>query len=214
MNPRPKKLHLLRWLPMRLVLTTAPATDGALYLTFDDGPDPEHTSRLLDLLAAHDARATFFMLGEEVERHPRIVERMVADGHVLGNHSWNHPNFTRIQWQEQREQIDATDRMLERFDGRREHLFRPPSGHFTPGLVLRLARRGRNIAYWSYDSLDYQQRSSEALVHTLRADPPRAGDVVLMHDDNAATHAALERMLPEWRAAGFALRGLPQRGRA
>jgi peptidoglycan/xylan/chitin deacetylase (PgdA/CDA1 family) len=87
MNPRPKKLRLLRWLPMRLVLTTAPAADRALYLTFDDGPDPQYTPQLLDLLAANEARASFFLLGEEVERHPGIVERMVADGHLLGNHS-------------------------------------------------------------------------------------------------------------------------------
>src|SRR5690606_693685 len=118
-------------------------------------------------------------------------ERMAAGGHLLGNHSWNHPNFTRIDWREQLAQIEATDRLLERFDGRRDHLFRPPSGHFTPALVLRFARRGRAIAYWSYDSLDYQHRPASALVETLRADPPRAGDVVLMHDDNEATLEAL-----------------------
>lgn len=210
MNPRPKKLRLLRWLPMRLVLTTAPAADRALYLTFDDGPDPQYTPPLLDLLAANEARASFFLLGEEVERHPGIVERMVADGHLLGNHSWNHPNFTRIDWREQIAQIDAADRVLERFDGHEVHLFRPPSGHFTPWMVARFARRGRGIAYWSYDSLDYQHRPADALVGTLRAHPPQAGDVILMHDDNDATLHALERMLPEWRAAGFALRALPQ----
>jgi peptidoglycan-N-acetylglucosamine deacetylase len=214
MNPRPKKLRLLRWLPMRLVLTTAPSADRALYLSFDDGPHPDYTPRLLDLLAAHDARASFFLLGEEVERHPDIVERIVAEGHLLGNHSWNHPNFTRIDWREQLAQIEATDRVLERFDGRSEHVFRPPSGHFTPSLVARFALRKRGIAYWSYDSLDYQHRPTEALVGTLRADPPRAGDVVLMHDDNHATLQALERLLPEWRAAGFALRALPQRAAA
>lgn len=214
MNPRPKKLRLLRWLPTGLMLTTAPAADRALYLTFDDGPDPAYTPRLLDLLAANDARASFFLLGEEVERHPRIVERMVSDGHLLGNHSWNHPNFTRIDWREQLGQIEATDRLLERFDGRSEHLFRPPSGHFTPSLVARFAWRRRGIAYWSYDSLDYQRRPAEAMVGTFRSDPPRAGDVVLMHDDSEATLRVLERMLPEWRAAGFALRALPQKARA
>lgn len=214
MNPRPKKLRLLRWLPMRLVLTRAPAVDRALYLSFDDGPDPGYTPRLLELLARHGAQASFFLLGEEVERHPGIVERMAADGHLLGNHSWNHPNFTRIDWREQLAQIEATDRVLERFDGHRDHLFRPPSGHFTPSLVLRFARRGRGIAYWSYDSLDYQHRPAEALVQTLRANPPRAGDVVLMHDDNEATLQALERMLPEWHAAGFELRALPQQAPA
>lgn len=214
MNPRPKKLRLLRWLPMKLVLTTAAAADRALYLTFDDGPDPEYTPRLLDLLAANDACASFFLLGEEVERHAGLVERMVADGHLLGNHSWNHPNFTRIDWREQISQIEATDRVLERFDGCRHHLFRPPSGHFTLGMVVRFARRGRSIAYWSYDSLDYLHRPAEALVATLRADPPRPGDVILMHDDNDATLQALERLLPEWRAAGFTLRALPQQARA
>lgn len=196
------------------MLTTAPAADRALYLTFDDGPDPDYTPRLLDLLAANDAHASFFLLGEEAERHPRIVERMVAGGHLLGNHSWNHPNFTRIDWREQLGQIEATDRMLERFDGRREHLFRPPSGHFTPSMVARFALRGRAIAYWSYDSLDYQRKPADALVEGLRAEPPRVGDIVLMHDDSEATLQALERMLPEWRAAGFALRALPQEGRA
>jgi len=133
---------------------------------------------------------------------------------LLGNHSWNHPNFTRIDWREQLAQIEATDRVLERHDGRSDHLFRPPSGHFTASLVLRFALRKRGIAYWSYDSLDYQRRPAEALVGMLRADPPRAGDVVLMHDDSEATHQALHRMLPEWRAAGFALRVLPQRAAA
>ena len=86
MNPRPRKLKLLRWLPRSLVLTTGPAAGKALYLTFDDGPNPGHTEAVLDLLAQHDARATFFVLGEQAERHPdSCADR--AEGHALGNHS-------------------------------------------------------------------------------------------------------------------------------
>jgi peptidoglycan/xylan/chitin deacetylase (PgdA/CDA1 family) len=210
MNPRPKKLRLLRWLPRRLVLTSAPADDRVLYLTFDDGPHPEFTPRVLDLLAAHDAHASFFLLGQAAEHEPRIVERIVSEGHLIGNHSYSHPRFTKLPWSEQRAQIERTDQVLEAFDQRTQHRFRPPSGHFTMALLANFALRRRNIAYWSYDSMDYQRKPAKSLVNLMREVPPRAGDVVLMHDDNAATVGMLEQMLPEWRAQGFTIRRLPE----
>jgi peptidoglycan/xylan/chitin deacetylase (PgdA/CDA1 family) len=209
MSPRPKKLRLLRWLPRSLVLTTAPAEDRTLYLTFDDGPHPEYTPRVLDLLAANDARASFFLIGQAVEHEPRIVERIVSEGHLIGNHSYNHPRFTKLPWSEQSAQIERTDRVLEAFDQRTQHRFRPPSGHFTVAMLASFALRRRNITYWSYDSMDYLRKPAEALIDVLRADPPRPGDVVLMHDDNEATVRMLEQLLPEWRSQGFAMRSLP-----
>jgi peptidoglycan/xylan/chitin deacetylase (PgdA/CDA1 family) len=214
MNPRPRKLQVLRWLPSTLMLTTGPVTNRALYLTFDDGPEPDHTPQVLEVLAANDARASFFLLGEQVERHPAVVERIVAAGHLLGNHSYDHPHFTSLSWSEQRAQIERTDRLLGRFDGRETHRFRPPSGRFPASLLARFAMRKRSVALWSYDSLDYQRRPVVQLVETLRRNPPRAGDIVLMHDDSATTTRALELMLPEWRAAGFEMRALPQEGLA
>jgi len=209
MNPRPRKIQLLRWLPRRLMLTTAPSAGNALYLSFDDGPHPGHTDAILDLLAAHGARATFFVLGEQAERHPQLMRRIAAEGHLLGNHSYDHPSFPRIPIAEQMSQIDRTDRLVGAFDGRRRHVFRPPSGRFSLRLLLRFVLERRRMAYWSYDSLDYRRVPAGRLVETMRGQPPVAGDIVLMHDDNEATTQALAVLLPEWRAAGFALHALP-----
>jgi peptidoglycan/xylan/chitin deacetylase (PgdA/CDA1 family) len=214
MNPRPNKIKVLKWLPNSWMLTTGPVADQALYLTFDDGPHEGHTSRLLDVLAMNDAKASFFLLGEQVEQHPDVVRRIVADGHRLGNHSYDHPRFTRIPHRQQLEQIGRTEQLLTTFDGKRDHWFRPPSGQFPLSLLLHFATQPGAIAYWSYDSLDYQRLPAEGLVAIMREHPPRAGDVLLMHDDAAATVDALEVMIPEWRKAGFVLRCLPEPGSA
>ena len=209
--PRPRKLRVLRWLPRAWVLTTGDASRPVLHLTFDDGPDPEHTPRMLDLLARHDARATFFLLGQNVERHPELTARIVAAGHTLGNHSWDHPRVERLTLAELREQIDRTDAMLSRFDGLPQHDFRPPRGAMPAGMVLDCIRRGIRIAYWSYDTLDYCHRAPAELAAVARMDPLRAGDVLLMHDDSVHSHGLLDVMLPEWKAQGFALEPLPGR---
>ena len=209
MDPRPKKLQLLRWLPHRLMLSTAPADGRALYLTFDDGPNPAHTGRVLDLLAQHDARATFFVLGEQAERHPELMRRIAAEGHALGNHSYDHPSFLRIPPTEQMAQIERTDAIIAPFNAGRRPLFRPPSGRFPLSLLVRFLHQRRRMAYWSYDSLDYRRDPLERMLAVIRAKPPLPGDVVLMHDDSEQTAQALAILLPEWRAAGFALRVLP-----
>lgn len=210
MNPRARKLHLLRRLPRRLVLTDYPADQRRLYLSFDDGPDPECTPRILDLLAAHGARASFFLLGKQVERHPELVRRMVEEGHLIGNHSYSHPTFTKIPLTEQLAEIERTDRLLAPFDGRALHRFRPPSGALPLNLLLRFARTRRCIAYWSYDSMDYRRLPAAELAAGLRSAPPRAGDIILMHDDDMSTVHALERLLPEWQAAGFSMAAMPE----
>lgn len=204
MNPRPRKLQALRWLPTRWVLTRGDGRARALHLTFDDGPDPEHTPRMLDLLAAHGARATFFLIGARAEQHPALVERIVREGHALGNHSWNHRHFETLPVAEQRGEIELMEALLHGFDGLPRHDFRPPRGRLTRGMVLDCIRRGQRIAYWSYDSLDYSERTPEALIASARRYPPQPGEIVLLHDDGERSLRLLEAMLPEWKAAGFA----------
>ncbi|HPN80759.1 polysaccharide deacetylase family protein, partial [Dokdonella sp.] len=139
MNPRPNKLQLFKWLPNSWMMTTGPVSGNALYLTFDDGPNVGYTERVLDVLAAHSAKATFFLLGEQVEAHPAVVRRIVDEDHQLGNHSYNHPRFTRIPHSQQLSQIERTERLLAAIDGKREHRFRPPSGRFPLSLLLHFA---------------------------------------------------------------------------
>lgn len=208
MNPRPKKLQVLRWLPNRWVLTRGSRRRRVLHLSFDDGPHPEHTPRLLDLLARFRARATFFLIGEQVERHPELVRRIVAEGHVIGNHSWSHPQFDRLPLSRQRIEIARCDALLARYDGVARHDFRPPRGVMPWPMVLDCIVRGRRIAYWSYDSLDYSRQPLETLLAVARAHPPQPGEILLMHDDSALSLELLEALLPGWIEDGFAFEAL------
>ena len=204
-----RKQHVLDLLPDWLVRTHGPIGNGARYLSFDDGPNPDYTARVLDLLARHDARASFFLVGQNVERHPELVARMVAEGHRIGNHSYSHSVFSGISRAEQFAEIARTDKLLAAFDGQPCHPFRPPRGVFSVALLLRLARVGRRLTYWSYDSLDYRKLPVNELVDALRTNAPQPGAIVLMHDDNERAPRMLEALLPEWRAAGFSFEALP-----
>lgn len=206
-----KRTHVLRWLPDSAVLTRMPRRDNALYLTFDDGPDPRYTSALLDLLSAHRVQATFFLIGRQAALHPQLVERVVAEGHQIGNHSYSHPRFRELSLARKIEEIEKTDQILARFDGVRHHAVRPPNGAFSLALTFHLARRGRRLAYWSYDSFDYQRRPAGDLIERMREKPPVAGDVVLMHDDSDCCIEMLKTLLPEWQAAGLGFAALPTR---
>jgi peptidoglycan-N-acetylglucosamine deacetylase len=123
---RPKKMSLLQWLPKAVVLTSESVRDKTIYLTFDDGPNPGHTPALLDLLRAHDARASFFVIGREAQKHPQLMERIVAEGHALGNHSYTHPVFNGLPLARQLDEIERTDQLLATFEGLREAHFQSP----------------------------------------------------------------------------------------
>ena len=210
MNPRPRRLKLLRFLPNGWLATAGPAQDGrTLYLTFDDGPHPEFTPELLELLAEHDAKASFFLIGSEAERHAALARRIAAEGHTLGNHSYSHPVFDSLTLAQQLEEIERTERVLHGIDGRARHAFRPPRGALPLPMLARLASRRHRIDYWSYDSLDYSRRPVPELLETIQRHPLRAGDIVLMHDDSAHSLALLGELIPAWKAQGFELRALP-----
>jgi peptidoglycan/xylan/chitin deacetylase (PgdA/CDA1 family) len=210
MNPRPRRLKLLRFLPNGWLSTAGPSGERcALYLTFDDGPHPAHTPPLLDLLAEHDAKASFFLVGREVERHDALARRIASEGHTLGNHSYSHPVFESLTLGQQMEEIDRTEKLLQGIDGRARHAFRPPRGVLSVPMLARLVGRRHRIDYWSYDSLDYSRRPVPELLETIGRHPPRGGDIILMHDDSDHSLELLRRLIPAWKAQGFDLRALP-----
>lgn len=202
-SPRPKRLLLLDLLPNAWVETSGDRRERVLYLSFDDGPHPVHTGPLLEMLAEHGVPATFFLVGEQVERYPELASRIAESGHTLGNHSYSHPVFDSLPLRKQVEEIDRTDRLLQAVDGRVHHPFRPPRGVLPPAMMLYFMRRRRRIAYWSYDSLDYSRRPAVELIEVARHHAPRAGDIILMHDDSGISAQVLREMIPQWKREGF-----------
>lgn len=209
MTLRQKKQQLLALLPNSLLLTHGPRDGDIRYLTFDDGPDPEHTPPLLDLLAKHGVKASFFLIGEKIEKHPELVQRIVAEGHLVGNHSYSHWEFRNMTLRKQLSEIHRTDALLSAFTRGHNHRVRTPRGYLAAPLLLYFASHRRTMVHWTYDSLDYQPLPVQDLVNRLRRGPPAAGDIVLMHDDNAMACSALRVLLPEWLASGYRFHALP-----
>lgn len=199
----------VEWSPFgsRIFWRMLPATGVAF--TFDDGPNPEHTPQVLDLLAQYDARATFFLVGEQVERYPDLVRRIAAEGHAIGNHTYSHVRCRELDLPALRGQIERTDLALAAVLGTGERalpLFRPPFGELKVTQAIHLARTGRTLAYWNQDTRDYRGASAAeiaALGPTLTG-----GDIVLLHDRFPATVEALPALLEALQVKGLEARTL------
>ncbi|MFF0248647.1 polysaccharide deacetylase family protein [Streptosporangium sandarakinum] len=170
-------------------------------LTYDDGPGHD-TARLLDILARHHARATFFLVGGMVLANADgALRRMVRDGHELGNHTWSHPQLTALSESAVRAELARTQNVIERRTGVRATLMRPPYGA-TDGRVAAVARRmGLAQVLWNVDTLDWRDRVTPVVARRATAIKP--GSIVLMHDIHRTTVDAAPRILKELTRRGF-----------
>ncbi|GAA4578283.1 hypothetical protein GCM10023194_00780 [Planotetraspora phitsanulokensis] len=164
-------------------------------LTFDDGPG-DRTDAVLDTLAAHRARATFFMLGQMVTDETRgFVRRMVSEGHELGNHSWDHPSLVGLSPEALRRELQRTQDVVQQVAGVRMRLMRPPYGSTDKRVEDATREEGLAQILWDLDTLDWRDRNA-ALV-AKRSGEAKPGDIVLMHDIHPTTVEALPRLLDE-----------------
>lgn len=168
---------------------TAPRRPGEIALTFDDGPNPAWTPRLLDTLAGHGAHATFFLLGGFAQAQPDLVRRIAAAGHLIGNHSWSHPDLSRTPANAIRDQLQRAGAELEQILGAPVRLFRPPYGGRRPA-VFRIARElGLLPVLWNAMTSDWSEPSAERIAARLTAKIrrlTRSGRAVnlVLHDGN------------------------------
>lgn len=166
---------------------TAPDRAGELALTFDDGPNPAWTPKLLDALAEHKVHGTFFMLGSRAEAKPALVRRLVADGHMVGNHSWSHPNLAYSSDAKVREELKRTKGSLEQITGAPVRYFRPPFGGRRPG-VFRIGRElDMTPVLWNAMTSDWEERSVDKIVGALSAkidghERRGRGTIIVLHD--------------------------------
>jgi len=168
-------------------------------LTFDDGPHKTYTPKILDVLKEKGAHATFFVLGHRVDYHADIMKRIVAEGHEIGNHSWNHPQFTRLSDAQIREQIENTQAAVERVTGFMPIIIRPPYGAFDE-RVQSVA--GMPIVLWSVDPQDWLQRNA----YTVRArvlSRTNDGDIVILHDIFSSSADAIAPIIDNLQSQGY-----------
>src|SRR5437588_1932660 len=172
-------------------------------LTFDDGPSATLTPKLLDLLAAHHIKATFFVIGENVAEHPDIVARAAREGHEIGNHSWSHPNFAKISAESVRSQLQRTDDAIKNATGNRPTLMRPPYGSVTEREKRWIHDEfGYRIILWDVDPYDWK-RPGPAVVRNRILKETQPGSIVLSHDIHPGTIEAMPSTFDALEAKGF-----------
>lgn len=178
---------------------TPPVPDKWVALTFDDGPHPVFTRRLLEILERYDAHCTFFVLGQNVDLYPSVVKDVVDAGHSIANHSYSHIHPKKATQQQLIDEIERTNQAVFNASGVWPTLFRPPYGAI-PRTTKTLD--GMRVIHWSVDSLDWSLRDAEmTLAHSL---PKIAdGSIVLMHDIHEPTLETVERLLEILSADGY-----------
>jgi peptidoglycan/xylan/chitin deacetylase (PgdA/CDA1 family) len=196
--------------------TGLPRGTKQLALTYDDGPNDPDTLRLLEVLAKHEVRATFFLIGNYVRQRPEIAREIVKAGHVVGNHTFTHPLLTFKSAAEVHQELSACRSALEDAIGQHSNLFRPPFGGRRPA-VLRIARDlGLTSIMWNVTGYDWDAPPA-AVIEKKVTRQIRGGDVILLHDgghkqmgsDRSQTVLATDRLIAKYKAEGYEFKSIP-----
>lgn len=203
MNPfrQVAKQILTACVPPQWLLTRGPQRSLAerprLALTFDDGPHSEHTEQILNVLQAHNLRATFFVVGQAAVQHPHVIRRIVDDGHELGNHTWSHSEPSQTRPAAFLAEVMRTDAMLLDLSGTVPRAVRPPKGELNISKLRGLWRQQKTVALWNIDPRDYRMTSVDAAEQWAAGYEPQDGDVLLFHDNHPWAGSAIERLVSQ-----------------
>ncbi|MDI3317757.1 MAG: polysaccharide deacetylase family protein [Bacillota bacterium] len=193
--------------PKAGVVTAAQPGDHLIALTFDDGPDPRYTPQVLALLRRYGAHATFFVIGQEAERHPDLIRAIAASGNEVGIHGWSHRSFQRMDAATMERELERSARLLERVTGRPPRLFRPPFGRLNPTVLGVAGRLGLTVVLWTpgHDPFDWAGALPGLIVRRC-CTGIRGGEIILLHDgggDRRNTVRALGTILDRLRAGRY-----------
>ncbi|MEQ8200786.1 MAG: polysaccharide deacetylase family protein [Syntrophomonadaceae bacterium] len=202
--------NMNQWKSEKKVVTLVATNEKAVSLTFDDGPDAETTPAVLDSLARHNVRATFFVVGYRAEKLPLLLKTMAAQGHELGNHSYSH-NYSQFKKNDIaifQSEIEQTNTIISQATGKTPALFRPPGGYLSDKMVEFVNNYPMTIAYWTWqqDSKDWRSgNKAEDIARHIVANI-RPGQIIILHDgaDNALeTARAVDLLLTRLTADGY-----------
>lgn len=173
--------------------------EKVIFLTFDDGPVPEVTNKVLEILRRYNAKATFFCVGDNIRKHPECYQSLLDQGHSVGNHTMYHSNGLRTTFEDYKTSVEECEALCE------SNLFRPPYGRITKKQLRYVKSKGYRVILWTVISFDYNQKNTPALClkNSLKL---KAGDIILFHDNPKAERNmlfCLERVLSFYSKKGF-----------
>ncbi|RMH58282.1 MAG: polysaccharide deacetylase family protein [Candidatus Hydrogenedentota bacterium] len=187
------------------VTWSGPTDVPRVAVTFDDGPDPRWTPRVLDILSYADAHATFFVLGERVEGNEKILKRMLDEGHEIGSHGFHHHAFTKLSSQQRILEISMAGDAIEKGCGVPPVLFRPPGGSISFSVLRDLSRTDVElVVMWSIDPKDWMKPGERKIWERIGREV-EPGSIILLHDTHRSTVEALPVLLDLLQARGFDL---------
>lgn len=173
-SPLPPSSTVMRYLPGHS------ATNKTVALTFDDGPDNKYTEQILDILNHYEIKATFFLVGIQIERFPDIVKRIAEEGHDIGNHSWSHAKFSELSKEQMVQEIRKTNEFIESITGQSTNLFRAPYGDTTASVMAQIVQEEQHTIGWSVDTKDWNGTTPEEMMDILKRQL-QPGGIILQH---------------------------------
>ena len=182
-----KTNRFIKWL-FRNQVWSIPNAENTVYLTFDDGPTPEITPWVLDVLQAENIKATFFCIGKNIKNHPDIFKRIITEGHAVGNHTFNHKNGWKTSFKDYIEEVDLCEKAILDFGSfdklNTEHckLFRPPYGKVTPLQSKFLRKQGYKIIMWDVLTADFDTTITKEKCFKNATEKIESGSVIVFHD--------------------------------
>ncbi|WP_141500192.1 polysaccharide deacetylase family protein [Paenibacillus luteus] len=197
-------------------LLNGPRHARRVALTFDDAPDSKYTPAILDVLAEHHVCATFFVVGTRAAKYPAMVKRIHNEGHVIGNHSYNHAVLSTLTLTNYKKQIGKTDTIIKNIIGYSPHFIRPPYGEMLPQQIRWSEQAGYTIVNWDVDSVDWKNNPSSAAVLKNIKKTLQPGSIVLQHagggngQNLSGTLNALPKLIYLLKSKGYELVTLPE----
>lgn len=174
-------------------------------LTFDDGPNPVYTEQILDILRENEVHATFFVIGENAKRYPELITREIAEGHEVGNHTFDHPHLQKLTKEALTREILMGEEALYEIDDYRPRLFRPPEGMCSEEIIACAEELDYSVILWSIDTLDWAHHSVENITENVMTNI-RDGDIILFHDHVSKispTPEVLRQIIPQLKELGY-----------